>query len=152
MHRNDEKRFYRILRELENNPHVRELERYRQHRGNTAFRHCCGVAEASFRMAQRFGWRVDERALARGAMLHDYHLYTRQHIHINPLRHLIEHPRRACSNAERVFTLSGKEKNIIRSHMWPLTLFHVPRSREAFLVMLADKWCALREMRTRHEN
>lgn len=149
MQRNDEKRFFRILEELEENPHVRLMKKYRQHKGNSTFHHCRSVAVSSFRLAQRLGWRVDESALARGAMLHDYHLYTRQGRRINPLRHLLEHPKRARSNAEKVFTLSGKEKNIIESHMWPLTLFTPPKSKEAFLVTLADKYCAFREMRAR---
>ncbi len=147
MRKNDEKRFFGILRDLEQDPRVRKLECYRQHKGNTTFRHCRSVAVASFRMAQRLGWRVDERALARGAMLHDYHLYTRQNKLLHSLRHLVEHPKRACRNASRAFALSGKERNIIESHMWPLTPLRVPRSKEALLVMLADKYCAFREMR-----
>ena len=150
MRRNDEIRFFHVLTELEDNPQVRLLEKYRQHRGNTTFRHCRSVAVESFRLAQRFGWDVDEDALARGAMLHDYHLYTRRQIKINALRHLLSHPKRALGNAEKVFALSGKERNIIESHMWPLTIFKLPRSKEAFLVTLADKLCALREMRERH--
>ena len=149
MHRNDETSFFRALTELERDPHVRLLEKHRQHRGNTTFRHCRSVAVESFHLAQSFGWKVDELALARGAMLHDYHLYTRRHKKINALRHLLSHPKRARGNAEKVFDLSRKEKNIIESHMWPLTLFKLPRSKEAFLVTLADKRCALREMRGR---
>ncbi len=151
MQPNDEKRFFGALRELEEDPHVRELKRYRQHKGNTTFRHCRSVAVTSFRLAQRLGWQVDEYALARGAMLHDYHLYTRKHKHVNPLRHLVEHPRQAYRNASRIFALTGKERNIIESHMWPLTPLRIPRSREALLVMLADKYCAFREMRGRRE-
>ena len=78
-------------------------------------------------------------------MLHDYHLYTRKEAGVNAIGHAFGHPKRARENAERVFELNGKEKNIIESHMWPLTLFTFPRSREAFLVTLADKYCALRE-------
>ena len=149
MCRNDETRFFRVLTELERDPRVRLLKKHRQHRGNTTFRHCRSVAVESFRLAQRFGWRVDEHALARGAMLHDYHLYTRRRKKIGALRHLVSHPKRACGNAEKVFDLSRKEKNIIESHMWPLTLFKPPKSKEAFLVTLADKLCAFREMRGR---
>ena len=149
MDRNDETSFFRALRELERDPRVRLLKNHRQHRGNTTFRHCRSVAVESFRLAQRFGWKVDEHALARGAMLHDYHLYTRRNKEINALRHLVSHPKRARGNAEKVFDLSRKEKNIIESHMWPLTLFKLPKSKEAFLVTLADKLCALREMRGR---
>ena len=149
MDRNDETRFFRALAELERDPHVLLLKKHRQHKGNTTFRHCHGVAVESFHLAQSFGWKVDELALARGAMLHDYHLYTRRDKEISALRHLLSHPKRARGNAEKVFDLSLKEKNIIESHMWPLTLFKLPRSKEAFLVTLADKRCALREMRGR---
>lgn len=150
MHCNDETHFFRVLAELERDPRVRLLEKHRQHRGNTTFRHCHSVAAESFHLAQRFGWKVDEDALARGAMLHDYHLYTRKKEDIGALHHLLSHPKRACGNAEKIFELSRKEKNIIESHMWPLTFFKPPRSKEAVLVTLADKLCALREMRGRH--
>ena len=149
MYRNDETRFFSVLRELERDPHVRLLKKHRQHKGNTTFRHCRSVAVESFHLAQRFGWRVDENALARGAMLHDYHLYTRRKTDIGALHHLLSHPKLARGNAEKVFDLSRKEKNIIESHMWPLTLFKLPRSKEAILVTLADKVCALRELRGR---
>lgn len=145
MRKNDESRFLSVLRELEQDPRVRQLKKYRQHRGNTTFRHCHDVAVTSFRLAQRLGWRVDEKSLAIGAMLHDFHLYTRQNRKINPYRHLVDHPKLALRNAEKTFSLSDKERNIIRSHMWPMTLFSPPRSREALLVTLADKLCAAGE-------
>lgn len=151
MYRNNEQKFFQTLTELEADPHVRKLEQYRQHKGNPTFRHCHNVAVSSFRMAQKLGWHVDEQALARGAMLHDFHLYTRQETKINPVRHIFRHPCYALHNAERTFTLNRKEKNIIRSHMWPLTLLTPPRSREALLVTMADKYCAWREMRGNHQ-
>ena len=145
LQKNDPERFYRMLDALAEDPNVAEMKKYRQHKGNPTFFHCRSVAVSSFRMAQRLGWRIDEDSLARGAMLHDFHLYTRKDARVNPLGHAFGHPKRALENAERLFDLSGKEKNIIRSHMWPLTLFSPPRSKEAFLVTLADKYCALRE-------
>ena len=48
-------------------------------------------------------------------------------------------------NAEQEFDLNETERDIIRSHMWPLTLFHMPKSKEAALVCLADKICTLQE-------
>ena len=144
MHRNSVNQFCRVLATLERDPQVRRMEQYTQHKGNPTLRHCHNVAVTSFRMAQRLGWRIDETAMARGALLHDFHLYTREK---KDWKHLFRHPRLALRNAEELFSLSKKEKNIITSHMWPLTVLSVPRSKEALLVMLADKYCALREMR-----
>ena len=51
----------------------------------------------------------------------------------------------ACVNAEQVFHITKKEQSIISSHMWPLTFRHVPSCREAIIVCLADKYCAVVE-------
>ena len=59
--------------------------------------------------------------------------------------HGFSHPGYACVNAQRVFHITKKEQNIIASHMWPLTFRHVPTCREAFIVCLADKYCAVVE-------
>ena len=144
MYHNNTNRFCRVLATLERDPQVRQMEQYTQHKGNPTLRHCHNVAVTSFCMAQRLGWRIDETAMARGALLHDFHLYTREK---KDWKHLFRHPRLALRNAEELFSLSKKEKNIITSHMWPLTVLSVPRSKEALLVMLADKYCAFREMR-----
>lgn len=146
MYRNNTNQFFHVLAGLERDPQVRRMEQYTQHKGNPTLRHCHNVAVTSFRMAQRLGWRIDESAMARGALLHDFHLYTREK---KDWKHLFRHPRLALRNAEALFSLSQKEKNIITSHMWPLTVLSVPRSKEAFLVTLADKYCAFCEMRGR---
>ena len=57
-----------------------------------------------------------------------------------------EHPEIAAENAARDFGLDQKEQSIIRTHMWPLTLFHVPASREAWIVTIADKLCGAGEI------
>ncbi len=44
-----------------------------------------------------------------------------------------------------MFGITKKEQNIIASHMWPLTFRHIPTCREAVIVCLADKYCAVVE-------
>ena len=96
--------------------------------------------------AEKLGIDIDEKALARGAMLHDYYLYTFKETKMSPYRHGISHPETALKNASKRHRLTEKETNIIRSHMWPMTFLHPPMSREAVLVCLADKYCAVNEM------
>ena len=148
---NSKERFSDTLDRLERTSAVAELDNYTQHRGSKTLLHCHNVAVCSFRMAQALGWRIDERSLATGALLHDYYLYTFRDEKINFYVHGVSHPRRALKNAEARFSLNAKERNIIASHMWPLTLFTLPRSKEALLVSLADKVCALRELRGNKE-
>jgi len=145
-HHCNKERFDREMTELLENPEIRRMGNYTMHRGNTTLKHVVAVAECSFRMADRLGMEIDEEALARGAVLHDYYLYTFFDTDISGWRHGVGHPETALRNARKLMPLSEKEENIIRSHMWPLTLFHPPRSKEAALVMVADKICAVREL------
>ena len=91
-----------------------------------------------------------------GALLHDFYLYDWHNKGtFHGLRRLFEmhgfsHPGCACINAERVFGITKKEQSIISSHMWPLTFRHVPSCREAIIVCLADKYCAVVESMFKH--
>ncbi|MGN0588495.1 MAG: hypothetical protein ACI4KO_03080, partial [Ruminiclostridium sp.] len=48
-------------------------------------------------------------------------------------------------NAVRNFRLNKKELDIIRTHMWPLTLRKLPKHRESWLVCIVDKYCSILE-------
>ena len=62
-----------------------------------------------------------------------------QHGSVTTYEHCMRVTRIARYNAEVVFALTDKEKDIIQSHMWPLTPTDIPHSREAALVCMADK-------------
>ena len=90
--------------------------------------------------------RCNQRELIRGALLHDYFLYDwHDKDHINPLRlHGFFHPGIALKNASAEYDLTEREKDIIRKHMWPMTVIP-PLCREAWIVTAADKWVSLME-------
>lgn len=134
-----------LLSPLEKRPEVQRMKNYIQHGRVTTFDHCRRVTERSFWLSRRLGWRVDEGALVTGALLHDFYLYDWHDSRPGGKLHGFTHPAAACANAQRVFHVGKKEQGIIRSHMWPLTLFHAPACREAWLVSLADKWCSVEE-------
>lgn len=147
----ERERLHSILARYEEHPAVKQMRRYIQHGSVTTYEHCRNVVLVSFWLNRRLHLGADETALAVGALLHDFYLYDwHRRKTFKGLSHLFEmhgftHPQRACANAERVFNITPKEQNIISSHMWPLTLRCVPRCREAVIVCLADKYCALVE-------
>lgn len=127
-------------------PEVKRMKEYRQHRNTDTYSHCRHVTLKSIWIIRRMGIRADMGAVIRGAMLHDFYLYDAMSSGISPWRHGWTHPETALSNAERIFCLNPKEKNIIYSHMWPIHITHIPKCREAVIVNIADKVCAVEEI------
>ena len=131
--------FCRLTGELLESEPVRMMGRWQHHGRITTLDHSLFVAYLSYRAAR---WlRLDERAAARGGLLHDLYLYDPRDKSAHPGSQCFDHPRAAARNAEQVTKLSDKERNIILSHMWPLG-GALPRSLEALLVDLVDTFCA----------
>lgn len=51
----------------------------------------------------------------------------------------------ASLNAQKFYNINDKEKMIIESHMWPLTLRKFPKTMEAKIICLVDKGCSIAE-------
>ncbi len=130
-----------------------ESENNIQHSDITVRKHCLKVAFLSMWLNRRFNVKCNERELTRGALLHDFFLYdwhAPEHCGLKNL-HGFKHPGIALKNASKEFTLTEKEKNIISSHMWPLTLRHIPKCREAWVVTAADKYISTVESLRLHK-
>ena len=84
----------------------------------------------------------------RGALLHDYFLYDWHIPDENRPLHGRYHPSAALKNAEEDFELSDMERDIIKKHMFPLTLTP-PAYKESLLVCLVDKACSIYEIFSR---
>ena len=147
----EHEQLYAILQQYDENPQVQRMREFIQHGDVTTYQHCKNVVRVSFWLNRRLHLHADETSLAVGAFLHDFYLYDwHKRSTFHGLRRLFEmhgfsHPGYACVNAQRVFHITTKEQNIIASHMWPLTFRHMPTCREAFIVCLADKYCAVVE-------
>lgn len=141
----DDKLFLEIAEEVVGKARYDDMKQYISHSDITVYQHCIKVARTAYDFAMRHQIPCDIRALVRGALLHDYYLYDWHDPNKGFRWHGFKHHRFALRNAERDFVLSKRERNIIRSHMFPLTFWSVPRCREAWIVTLADKKVAAEE-------
>lgn len=120
-----------------------------QHGTMSVRQHTINVARCSIAMSEqlnKLGIYCNQRALIRGALLHDYFLYDwhdKDHLEIHNL-HGFYHPSIALDNAKKEYELSKLEQDIIKKHMWPLTVIP-PMCREAWVVTAADKYCSTLE-------
>lgn len=131
-------------RDILASPGMRQQRQHFQHGRVTVFQHSLAVALMCLKLARALRLRVNERALVRGALLHDYFLYDWHQKDPSHRWHGFTHPARALRNADRDFKLGRIERDMIASHMFPLVP-RLPRCRESVLLCLADKLCALRE-------
>jgi uncharacterized protein len=127
-----------------------EMDKSIQHGKTTTKEHVLNVANISVKLGDILRIRYSKGELVRGALLHDYFLYD-WHERANEENgrpknlHGFKHPGIALRNAEEDYSLSRREREIICKHMWPLTLTRVPRCKEAWLVVVADKVAAVSE-------
>ena len=73
--------------------------------------------------------------------LYDWHDKNRENYQ---KLHGFYHPGIALKNARKEYHLTRREEDIIKKHMWPLTVVP-PLCREAWVVTAADKYCSLLE-------
>lgn len=118
-----------------------------QHGTMTVHNHCMDVARYSLLINKKLGLHCNKHDLVRGALLHDYFLYDwhdKEYLSQRKRLHGFHHPATALENAEKEYKLSDRQREIIRKHMWPLTIVP-PACGEAWVVTAADKYCSLRE-------
>lgn len=144
--RREERQIREMAPDILRSRNFNRMKEYVQHGDVTVNAHVLSVARCSIALSEYLHIRCSRRELIRGALLHDYFLYD---WHItdkeNPHKlHGFYHPGTALRNASREYPLTLREENIIRRHMWPLTVVP-PACREAWIVTAADKWCSLME-------
>lgn len=115
-----------------------------QHGTKSVMDHSMDVAKMSIWLSKKFHIQCDHRDLVRGALLHDYFLYDWHTKGEGHGLHGFYHPGIALRNALKEYDLTEKEKEIIKKHMWPLTIIP-PTCKEAWIVTTADKYCSLLE-------
>ena len=131
-----------VLAPYEADERVQSMGHFVQHGRVSTLEHCRSVCALSWWLCKRLHLKVNEQVLVAGALLHDFYLYD---WHGAGWRHSYRHAERARRNAVEYFGIDARTQAVIRCHMWPIGITHIPRSREAVLVSIADKCVSLHE-------
>lgn len=107
------------------------------HHGLNRYDHSIRVSYSSYKISKFL--RLDYEEVARGGLLHDFFLTNGKKISRGErLSTLVRHPKYAVVYSEKFFRLTEKERDIIRTHMFPISLTLIPKFAESWIVNIMD--------------
>ena len=123
------------------NDKLRLLNNIKQHNKCTRLKHSIDVSYYSFYIAKLL--KCDYISAAKAGLLHDLHFHEKANFKDN-VKTLRQHPKEALKNAMEICDLNDMERDIIKRHMWLITL-KPPKYKEGYIVTFVDKYCAAKE-------
>lgn len=130
----DDYEYNDIVSDILNNREFKKIEGFKHHSTNR-LDHSKRVSYYSYRICKRFGF--DYVSAARGGLLHDFFINTYKNCNKGEL--LVNHPMISLYNANKHFVLNDIEKDIIKSHMFPINIKIIPKYKESFVITFVDK-------------
>ncbi|MEG0826347.1 MAG: HD domain-containing protein [Bacilli bacterium] len=107
-----------------------------EHHGITRYDHSVKVSYYSYKLAKSL--KLNYKEVARGGLLHDYYITDVNSDFKDRVKSTFLHPKIALKTATNNFSVSEMEADIIKSHMFPITLV-IPKYAESWLVNGVDK-------------
>lgn len=140
MTKSQNQEFDLLIKDIINNPNFRELDN-EMHHGISRYRHSYRVAEGVYKLTKKLHFNYKEAT--RAALLHDFY-FNYQLEENGEAKNLVEHPNMALLNASKYYELSELQKNMIASHMFPLSKV-LPKYKESICITIVDKVVAIYE-------
>ncbi len=114
------------------------------HHGLDRMGHSLRVSYYSYKISMALG--LDYKSVARAGLLHDFFLQNNQKSALlERAQTLVKHPQYAVENASKEFELNDLEKDIITTHMFPVSP-KIPKYLESWVVNLVDDVIAVAEV------
>ncbi len=143
--------FIEVAKEIIESEIYRKMKDYCAHGNISVYEHSLYVAEYAYLYAKKKGLDLDYKSLIRGALLHDFYLYDWHRSGEGHKLHGFRHPFFAYRNAKKNFAINDIEGNIIKAHMFPIVFWCIPRYKETWVVIKADRHCAYYETMKKKE-
>ena len=116
------------------------------HHNSNRFEHSLKVSYLAYKICKKL--KFNYRSAAKAGILHDFYVNRIEECkYLNDKVALFtnEHPEDAVINACKRFYMTPLEKDIIVSHMWPVSK-HMPKYKESFVVSFSDKVFSFKEV------
>ncbi len=140
MTKSQKNEFEIIIKDIIENPNFKELDN-ETHHGISRFGHSYRVAEGVYKITKKLHFHYKEAT--RAALLHDFY-FNYQLEENGEVKNLIEHQNMALLNASKYYDLNDLQKNMIESHMFPMSKVF-PKFKESICLTLVDKVVAIYE-------
>ena len=118
------------------------------HHGIKRLTHVVRVSYFSYIIAKKL--KLDYKTAATAGLLHDFYFEVDPSKFIENMKFQYQHTIIAADNAKKYFNASEKEINIIKTHMFPITL--PSKYLEGWIVSLVDKGVATYEYTLKLKN
>ncbi len=136
----EKKEFEYLIKDIENNNNFKELDN-EFHHGISRYGHSYRVAKGVYKITKKL--RMNYEEATRAALMHDFY-FDYQLEDNTPMKNLVAHQNMAVLNASKYYELSKLQKNMIESHMFPLSKV-LPKYKESICLTIVDKAVAIYE-------
>ena len=131
-------KYIKLVQDILDNEEFSKMGEVKHHDSNR-LDHSLKVSYYSYKIARKL--HLDYKSVARGGLLHDF--FLERTVDYKKVKDKVKlytggHPKKAVSNAKKVFDINTVEEDIIRSHMFPIDI-KVPKYAESWVVSSVDK-------------
>jgi uncharacterized protein len=136
------------LKEFSNileNEKFKQLDKFVAHGKTSLLKHSINVAKLCLKIVDKFKLKVNKKELIESALLHDLYLYDWHKAPKDIGLHGFAHSKIAADEARKEFNINDRVYSNILSHMWPLNITKIPKTKEGLIVCIVDKLCSLGE-------
>ena len=142
----DDFEYMNIIKDILDNDNYNILSQTKHH-NTTRLNHCLKVSYYSYKIVKKL--HLSYKETARAVLLHDFYLEQideQDNIKDKVSLFSFKHPLIAIKNSEKYFKLTKKEKDIIKTHMFPSNIF-IPKTIESWIVCFVDKYVSVGEFK-----
>lgn len=136
---------FKNYKKIIENKKFKQLANYIAHGNTSTLNHSISVAKLSLKIAEKLKLKINKDELIKSALLHDLFLYDWHNAPKEAGLHGFTHSKTAADEARKEFDINDRVYSNILTHMWPLNITKVPKTKEGMIICIADKICSLKE-------